>query len=371
MKVKRETGINLYIPIDISGIYSVNPFMTEFVRSLERNGLDVQHGLFWLTDTSSTWKIVNFQWPEQIFGWREPSDSQLRWLEKRLIEISETSKIISTIHNIAPHYQNTERFSKLYKLIYKHSDAFVHLGQASEGILSDRFPQECANKIHRVIPHGNYNAFGKSLPRDIARSKLELPADGQLVLVVGQLRSKEEYNLVADSLPLWNDLSSGLLLAATLTFIPNLHIRNFPRYLWFRIWMWHQMRRFRKKGNVFIKQGPIPHEQMNALVCAADVILIPRLKVLNSGNVPLGFTYGKVVVGPDVGVVGQILKTTGNPIFELNGGVKGVAQAVKLGLKLAEAGHGISNERIAQIDWDWDVIAMQYRTLYEELLGLR
>ena len=367
----KSTKTNLYIPIDILGLNPTNPFTHELIQALDRQGLDIDYGLFRLAHSKNKWHIVNFQWPEEIFGWSEPSPNQLLWLENRLIEISKISRVVITIHNSAPHYRDTDGFAALYRLVYKYTDAFVHLGQASVDILHARYPNECTNKIHRVIPHGNYNAFGKFVSKNIAHSQLHLPENRQLVLVVGALRNEEEYVLLADSLPLWIDEDSGLLLAATVGFKPKLRLRTLHKRLRFEVLMRLQMRWLSRNRNVFIKPGPIPHDQMAALVCAADVVLIPRLRGLNSGNVPLGFTYGKVVVGPDVGVVGQILKDTGNPVFKPEDGANGVAEAVKAGLRLAAAGHGKSNKQIAQTDWDWDNVARQYRQLYAQLLAKR
>jgi hypothetical protein len=45
-------------------------------------------------------------------------------------------------------------------------------------------------------------------------------------------------------------------------------------------------------------------------------VLIPRHEALNSGNVFLGFTFGKPVVGPDIGNIGEVLTLTGNPTFD-------------------------------------------------------
>lgn len=49
----------------------------------------------------------------------------------------------------------------------------------------------------------------------------------------------------------------------------------------------------------------------------ADIALLQRVKILNSGSLPLNFYFGNVVVGPDVGNVGEILKKTGNPVFNV------------------------------------------------------
>lgn len=45
-------------------------------------------------------------------------------------------------------------------------------------------------------------------------------------------------------------------------------------------------------------------------MAASDVIFIQRKDILNSGNVPLAFLYHKVVVGPKVGNIGELLSET-------------------------------------------------------------
>lgn len=58
--------------------------------------------------------------------------------------------------------------------------------------------------------------------------------------------------------------------------------------------------------------GTVPAEKVQYFVNAADALVISRLQVLNSANVKVGSSFGKVVVGPDSGVVGEILHQTGS-----------------------------------------------------------
>ena len=51
-------------------------------------------------------------------------------------------------------------------------------------------------------------------------------------------------------------------------------------------------------------KGFVSDQELPLYFGAADVVFIQRVKILNSGNLPLGFYYGKVVVGPNLGDVG-------------------------------------------------------------------
>ena len=61
--------------------------------------------------------------------------------------------------------------------------------------------------------------------------------------------------------------------------------------------------------------GFLSSEELNEWLCASDIVLIQRKDILNSGNVALAYSASKVVVGPDLGNVGEILKETHNYIF--------------------------------------------------------
>ncbi len=66
----------------------------------------------------------------------------------------------------------------------------------------------------------------------------------------------------------------------------------------------------------------------------ADVLFIPIIKSLNSGNVALGNTFGKVVVGPNYGVIGEELEKLGNPVFDVDQIEKTLKKAIESSQKI-------------------------------------
>jgi glycosyltransferase involved in cell wall biosynthesis len=111
----------------------------------------------------------------------------------------------------------------------------------------------------------------------------------------------------------------------------------------------------------------VPEDETQVYLNAADVLFIPRLRVLNSGNVTLGMTFGRVVVGPDSWDVGELLKSTGNPVFD-PAVPSSASAALSLGFELATQGTvGPANRNLALSQWSVEKCADQYYALFSAL----
>lgn len=94
--------------------------------------------------------------------------------------------------------------------------------------------------------------------------------------------------------------------------------------------------------------GFLSSEELNEWLCASDIVLIQRKEILNSGNLPLAFSAGKIVVGPNKGNVGDILNSTNNPCFNPES-LQDIIKKTKMGLKLSENSDiGIRNYEFAK-----------------------
>jgi glycosyltransferase involved in cell wall biosynthesis len=125
--------------------------------------------------------------------------------------------------------------------------------------------------------------------------------------------------------------------------------------------------RFLRYGLLLGNYGLVTNKLLSLQFAASDVVLIQRKKVLNSGNLPMGFYFGKVVVGPDRGNVGEILRETGNPVFDPDD-ENSVARAVREAFTLAEQGKGEENRLYAEKNWSPDICARAIVQAYEQAL---
>jgi glycosyltransferase involved in cell wall biosynthesis len=122
--------------------------------------------------------------------------------------------------------------------------------------------------------------------------------------------------------------------------------------------------------NVQVYEERIPVDDVQLFMQAADVLVIPRKQALNSGNVALGFTFGKVVVGAEHGVIGETLRHTGNPVFDPDQPEQ-LGKAIREGIRLAQQEKGLQNLQFAKSNLQWRGIADQHVVFYQRLQAMR
>jgi glycosyltransferase involved in cell wall biosynthesis len=113
----------------------------------------------------------------------------------------------------------------------------------------------------------------------------------------------------------------------------------------------------------------IKDEDVPFYFAAADVVLIQRKQILNSGNVPTAFLFKKVVVGPDTGNVGEILKDTGNPTFNSTED-RTITNALEKAFLLEKQGLGEKNYNYACQNWNIQKVAGEYKKVYKYLTNM-
>ena len=366
-----QPSVKVLIPVDISCLVSDNPFDSELCKSLLLCGCKVDHGKFWLNEMKYNWDIVNFQWPEYLLDSKNKY-FDYDWLESRLSYLKRNNaKLVCTVHNLLPHKNRGAEMIELYKLLYSYADGFIHFGSKSVEMVNNLFPDETLGKPFCIIPHGNYRIFGQKLSKSSARKILGL-TNKPTFLVIGALRLQKEYQIVCKASAIINRLGGQLLFCSTdktpRSSIASLSstLRRFFEEL-FRI-----IRHFRLKLNnkIIYRPGPIAPSHISTILSASDVVLIPRTDSLNSGNVPLAFSYECIVLGPNVGNIGECLIQTGNPTFSL----ENLQQSLENGIinSFNAIGDDLSkdNYSYSEKNLDWKKIGPQYISFYKELLAM-
>jgi len=330
----------------------MNPYISQLVDGLSYQD-GVQHATrslsaFWMGP--SDFDVLHIQWPEALFRWKEPSEWDLGYLRDKLVEWQRRSLIVTTVHNLLPHEQATSSGRLLYDTVYEHSDGLIHLGKASLEAVADHF--DVSDKEHVIIPHGNYDCFPNEITKAKARSHLDIGSKDAVYLSFGAIRRWEELELLIDGFNALNQPSKQLLIAGR---IPWPSTRN-KRWWWLK---WNLL-----KPRIHLFDGWIPDDEVRYYLNAADVVIIPRIDTLNSGNVALGFTFGKVVVGPNIGVIGEVLLKTGNPTFDPKD-PDSLAASLKKASHLEDNSHGAGNMLYAEGVMSWGNIAAQHIDFYQ------
>ena len=335
-----------------------NPFVTTLADEMRRSGCEVDIGVSGFWNDENRYDIVHFHWPKEIFGnWRAIGEEELSAFKAKVSGLKAMgTKIFYTRHNSEQHYEpDALGLNRLYRMIEDMADGIVHMGDFSRREVVAR-AGDAIGRRDFVIPHHVYDAIPRAQSREMARRRFAIRDGECAVLSFGVFRAHEERTMVWDACRAFKTENIRLLAP-----------RFFSRYFWKgsivpTLREWAYRRTF--KGVKAVLGGPrVPASDIPDFFTAADVVLIQRRHILNSGNVPMAFYFGKVAVGPDVGNVGEWLRATGNPVFDPDR-PESVAAALEEGLRLAEGGLGKANRAYADSELSSALAAKRYLEAY-------
>ena len=360
--------MKILIPYDVCTTGMKNPYLFLLMRELVGNSdiESVQHGYGWL-DEKGEWDVIHLHWPELLVKAKLTDMSRTDLLtdlhfEGTLDAIrekkSEGSKVILTVHNEKPHKDRDGQFDSFYRSIFELSDGFIHMGEASRKLTEGDYQEEIYKKPAFVIPHGDYSWFPNGMKRSDCRRRLGIEEDEKLLLSFGAIRTQRELELGIDAFRKAGVTGSSYMMVGQLPY----PYKSQPKHFLVRRKLYLNL--FNRQ--IQTEEKVIGPAQVQLYLKAADLLLIPRFKPLNSGNVALGFTFGKVVAGPDYGVVGEVLNETDNPVFDAES-LTSVAGAIREGFELAIEGHGVRNREYAEEKMSWKELSRKTLDAYHSL----
>ena len=280
---------------------------------------------------SPDFDIVNIHWPEAIFHWLEPSKEELEILQEHIRKWKVNSILVYTKHDFKRLKGLTPNFKTLFDLIEKNTDVFIHLGEHSRKFYTGKFPEA----RHEIIVHPLYRNFFNYRSKAEARRELGISNDALVIIAPGQIRLHKERDMVLQA---FRDISidNKVLIATTM----RSEIRyDFPgrvrlkKFIDIRNVLVEKFKKKYRPPKYFFNYERLNYEQFGLRMAAADIVLIPRIEILNSGNVFLGLTYGKILVGPKTGNIYDQITELGFPVFEgtkRRSVINALLQAIKL-----------------------------------------
>lgn len=337
-----------------------NPFVSILAKRLKEIDATIEIVLgistFW-SDKIFSCDIVHIHWPEILI--RE-SGKTIEEFKERLAEIkSRGGKIVTTCHNITAHYAKFPWQKKAYTIVYNASDLILHMGNYSLNIFKETFP----GSKNEILPHHVYDdRYNEKISKECAARKLGLNPKTKYILCLGAFRDNQERELLLGLTPFLK--KSGIKILAPSFFIAP-RPRNFRAII--RIFML-KLRAWRLnfRNNIITCSKFISDEKIPLYGNVADIMLLQRIAILNSGNLAMAFHLGKVVVGPNTGNIGEQLLATGNPAFDISD-LGTLPSALEKGFELAKTGFGLKNKEFATKYLSSKNIAQQLLQHYRQL----
>jgi glycosyltransferase involved in cell wall biosynthesis len=333
-----------------------NVFVYTLRNALIDEGIEAKCSVDEFWHNYKNYDIIHFHW---IIGHIQAINANVNDIDKvieqiNLIKLSQP-KIVVTCHNLKPHY-STNKFSDiLQQYIYEHCDAMIHLGQNSYDYLQII---SSSTIKHYIIPHHIYNNFYQfSISKKEARKKLHISENANVLLCFGAFRHDEERKMVLEAWKKTNLPHKYLLTPGFIRVRRNIILgyKTFFKAMYYKLIGIHFCNKY------------IPHHDVETYFCAADVVMIQRCKILNSGNLTLGFLAKKAVIGPNVGNVGTILRDTGNAIFNPCE-IKSITAAIQEGFRIKDTDLPQKNYEYGMENWNVSEIARKHIEVYSDIL---
>lgn len=348
---------------------NTNLFVKTLVDAIRHQGVyvDCSVDFFWKERFDCEYDVIHIQWPEEFFYWGDFDEKALVALRDRFLFFKESGcKIVYTRHNSVPHY-SSEKLKELYSIVETNCDGIVHMGRYS---LED-YKMKYHNEIyHKIIFHHVYDqVYSQRIPKEDARRMLGISSNKKVILSFGKFRHKDEIKMVLSTFLRFRMRGKFLLAPRMLPFEKRPRNYKFINRF-FSIFGYYILYPLSKKFNMKLglEEQLVKDEELPIYFSASDIVLIQRKNILNSGNIPMAFLFQNVVVGPDCGNISELLRLTGNPIFDPKH-LASITDALRQSFILEQDGKGVENYDFAIRNWNTDRISKEYISFYQKVLA--
>jgi beta-1,4-mannosyltransferase len=338
----------LLIPSGLRG----NLYVTLLGRAYQRAGIHVVYGPDNLSESSYPFEAIHLQWPEEQY--RGPGSGGVEERVKRFLEKLDAHKqrgtrLVWTVHNISPHeHRNSEIDKKAYQGVIDRADLIVHHCARSATLLSEAYLRTQAVPSI-VVPHGHYvGAYADEVTKLQARQKLRIPHDATVFLSFGLIRGYKGIDLFRRAYSRARIKEKFLLVAGHYTGVGGVKGKLESLRLALAT-------RFDSRSRFDLKA--VDDDDVQLYFRAADAVVLSHSAGLNSGVAVLGMTFGKLVIGPDLGCMGQVLMQGDNLVYEANNEGQLITAMEKVSQKNLDK-VALANTRAA-LSWDWGNIVDQ------------
>ena len=283
-------------------------------------------------------------------GWKLPNPTQIETLQSALQRARRHACIVVTVHNYNAKDWMGAVGHRLYQTVYRNADAFIHLGRRSlEWFIATNKSFTAA--IHEVIEHGDYRYYDRLTP-DHALVPRTLTSTKNF-LVFGTIRRKEEILLAQNAFDAAQLPSAKLIFAGKLG--PDARVDNASA-----------------NPNIIRHHKRVPNSQVKPLFKASKFVFV-RSGRLNSGVIPLAFTFDHPVIAPQEGVIGEMVEAVGNISF-LPGNQSSAMEALRKAYFLSDQVYQAMCHRVRSYrekNMDWPDLARKHVALYNRACAAR
>ena len=232
--------------------------------------------------------------------------------------------------------------SMVYQRIIDSADVIHHHCECSRKRLSGKYEIPSA-VTEFVAPHGHFFSYRNEVSPEEAREKIGISSDAFVYLHFGAIRGYKGIDKVLDAFKQVKKRGDILLVVGRMSGIGGIFERiKFAcgRYL---------------SSSMQFHLKTVDSEDIQIFVNASDAMVLGHTRGLNSGVAVLGMSFGKPVIGPDLGCIPFVLDQGMNLCYK-TGNVQDLADKMLRIRDIDFAAVDLKNKAAARA-WDWKNIA--------------
>ena len=262
-------------------------------------------------------------------------------------------KIVWTVHNSISHDSQFPRLElwtrrQLVKLV----DRVICLNKMTLEMIADEYQFIPAKAV--VIPHGHYrDVYQKPIDLIEARKELSLPETGRLYLNLGLLRP---YKGIESLLQVWGE-NQDIFAGDTLLIAGKPWDETYAKKL---------QELAEGMERVMIYPQFVEQNKLHLYFSAANVVVLPFKKILNSGSLILAMSFGKPFIAPRLGGLIEVVGDADRLLYDPEddaGLLKAMRKSTQVDLQQ------LSQLVVKECDrLDWDSIAQKTVDVYRSIL---
>ncbi|MDE3056983.1 MAG: glycosyltransferase [Bacteroidota bacterium] len=205
-----------------------------------------------------------------------------------LIKWRTTARVMAICDNVIPH-EHRPGDAALTKFAFHFVDAFI--------VQSDTVEKDLLSLIeqprYKKVPHPVYEIFGKNIPKEEARRRLNI-SDENVILFFGYIRAYKGLHVLIDAMKIVKKSLRAKLLVVGEFYDDEEHYR------------WH-ISDAQVRDTVDVVSDYVPNEKVGEYFSAADVVILPYLSATQSGIAQIAYNFGKPVIATNVGGLAEVV----------------------------------------------------------------
>ena len=341
----------LMVPSDVNLVRTLNPYQFLLSQALVDQGVSVDNWPYWqgklpifkaAMAREKHFDLVHIHWIYfNITGKNRYLYffSCLKFLFDILITRLAGFKFVWTVHDYLGHdskFPGLELWTR--RLFVKFVNRIICLNEMTVETIAKEYKFNPRKAI--VIPHGHYrDVYDKPVDLVEARKELNLPESGKVYLNLGLLKP---YKGIENLLRVWQD-SQDIFAGNTLLIVGKPVDEDYVKKL--------QDLAAGIEGVIIYPQF-IENDKLHLYFSAANVVVLPFKKILNSGSLILAMSFGKPVIAPRLGGIVEVLGEANDLLYDpedKDGLLKGMQKSTNIDLdKLSE----LVEKACDRLDWN-------------------